>query len=223
MADRITKETIVRAFLDAAFYASAGETSLSDIAGKLGIKKASLYNHFQSREDLVEHTYSFCETYLRGISFIPADTESVVKKYSAETVLKGIVSRHFKMHEKTPLFQIYTFIESQKYFSKEAARIFTEHNERIAYQAEKILKALHEAGKISCPESSIFISSKWFCSGISSLLTSYLLEKKQTIIENPLSGEGELFTLPQDEKPLEKINAMTEEFCSLLFLKTDQQ
>lgn len=122
MSEKITKESIIKSLLDTAFYKSAGGTSLSDIAESLGIKKASLYNHFESRSDIIEQTTSSCAEYLKSISFIPAEIENVAKKYPVETVLKGIVSRYVKMHEKAPLFQIYTFVESQKYFDIKTAR-----------------------------------------------------------------------------------------------------
>ena len=58
MSEKITKESIIKSLLDTAFYKSAGGTSLSDIAESLGIKKASLYNHFESRSDIIERATS---------------------------------------------------------------------------------------------------------------------------------------------------------------------
>lgn len=120
MGLKVTKDDIIRALLDESFMRSTGSTSLKDIADKVGIKKASLYNHFESREDLVKQTFASCSEYLAAVTFTPKDIDAVSKKYPPEVVLKGIVNRYFKMHEKTPLFQIYTFVESQKYFCKEA-------------------------------------------------------------------------------------------------------
>ena len=106
MGEKITSDKVIRAFLDAAFMRSEGGTSLADISDILKIKKASLYNHFENRDDIVEKTLDSCSDYLGAITFIPNDIASVAKKYPAETVLKGIVSRYVKMHEKSPLFQI---------------------------------------------------------------------------------------------------------------------
>ena len=142
MSEKITKESIIKSLLDTAFYKSAGGTSLSDIAESLGIKKASLYNHFESRSDIIERATSSCAEYLKSISFIPAEIENVAKKYPVETVLKGIVSRYVKMHEKAPLFQIYTFVESQKYFDIKTAQIIKEENEKLESQTEIVLECL---------------------------------------------------------------------------------
>ena len=189
MSEKITKENVIKSLLDTAFYKSAGGTSLSDIAESLGIKKASLYNHFESRNDIIEQTTSSCDEYLKSISFIPAEIESVAKKYPVETVLKGIVSRYVKMHEKAPLFQIYTFVESQKYFDIKTAHIIKEQIPGI---------------------------SKWFCAGINDFLNRRLLERKQAVVQNPKSGEGELFTLQSDDKGIDEINRLVEQFSKLL-------
>ena len=216
MAEKITSDKVIRAFLDAAFMRSEGNTSLADIADILHIKKASLYNHFESRDDIIEKTLDSCTDYLRAISFIPADIASVAKKYPADTVLKGIVSRYVKMHEKMPLSQIYTFVESMKYFNRRAADIIAEENTRLVEQTEKTLQELIKCGKIKIDEDDIRPASKWFVAGLNDLLGRYLMARKQVVMTNPRSGDGELFQIEPDEKALERINYLVEEFCKML-------
>lgn len=216
MSEKITKESIIKSLLDTAFYKSAGGTSLSDIAESLGIKKASLYNHFESRSDIIERATSSCAEYLKSISFIPAEIENVAKKYPVETVLKGIVSRYVKMHEKAPLFQIYTFVESQKYFDIKTAQIIKEENEKLESQTEIVLECLLNLEKIKITKEQIPEISKWFCAGINDFLNRRLLERKQVVVQNPKSGEGELFTLQSDDKGIDEINRLVEQFSRLL-------
>lgn len=216
MADKITSDKVIRAFLDASFMRSEGNTSLADIADILHIKKASLYNHFESRDDIVEKTLDSCSDYLAAISFIPNDIASVAKKYPADTVLKGIISRYVKMHEKSPLFQIYTFVESMKYFNKKAADIIIEENAKLVQQTEKTLTELVASGKINTPEERIHSCAKWFVAGINDFLSRYLLARKQIVMSNPQSGDGELFQIEPDEKGIDKINHLVEEFCKML-------
>mgnify|MGYP004665711589 FL=1 len=216
MSEKITKESIIKSLLDTAFYKSAGGTSLSDIAESLGIKKASLYNHFENRSDIIEQTTSSCAEYLKSISFIPAEIENVAKKYPVETVLKGIVSRYVKMHEKAPLFQIYTFVESQKYFDIKTAQIIKEENEKLESQTEIVLECLLNLEKIKITKEQIPGISKWFCAGINDFLNRRLLERKQAVVQNPKSGEGELFTLQSDDKGIDEINRLVEQFSRLL-------
>ncbi|MCQ2240658.1 TetR/AcrR family transcriptional regulator [Treponema sp.] len=216
MADKITSDKVIRAFLDASFMRSEGNTSLADIADILHIKKASLYNHFESRDDIVEKTLESCSDYLAAINFIPGDIASVANKYPADTVLKGIISRYVKMHEKSPLFQIYTFVESMKYFNRRATEIIAEENKKLIEQTEKTLIELAKVGKISLSEDKIRPAAKWFVAGINDLLSNYLMARKQVVMANPQSGDGELFQLEPDEKGIEKINLLVEEFCRML-------
>ena len=58
------KEEIIRATLELAAGNGLGTVSMQQIADKVGITKASLYNHYSSREEIVDAMYE----YLRGIS-----------------------------------------------------------------------------------------------------------------------------------------------------------
>ena len=198
MGKKISQEEIVMALVDISFFKSAGATSLSDIADKLGIKKASLYNHFENREAIVEGAFKFCSDYLGAINILPPDLNAVTKKYSAASVIKGIMDRYFKMHEKKPLFQIYTFVESQKYFSRTAAEIIARESRRFESQTEKLFDALMSNGKIYIPSAYKKGCIQWLCNGINSILSATLMQRKRMVMENPASGEGELFSLPPE-------------------------
>lgn len=217
MGEKLNKDSVVKALLEASFARSVGATSLADVAGVLGIKKASLYNHFESRKDLVDQTTASCKEYIEQISFIPDNISEVAKKYTAESVLRGIVSRYVKMHEKTPLFQIYTFVESQKYFDAEAADIIMRQKEKLVSQCARALTALADQAKVSLTHETIPAAALWFCSGLNDLLSQYLLERKKLVMQNPRAGEGELFDLPApDEAELEKMNAYVDKFVLLI-------
>jgi len=216
MAEKLTKEDIIEAVLNASFYRSLGATSLTDIANELHIKKASLYNHFSNRDDLIAQTFNTCAMYIRAITFIPPEVNSIAKKYSPETVLKGIVNRYFRMHEKSPLFQIYTFVESQKYFSSTAAAIVKEEKEKIINQTEIVLSSLVELKKVCLEQNQIKSAAIWFCSGVNDLLNLYLVERKEVVVKNPATGDGELFTLPVDEKNIESVDTFIDNFVSLI-------
>lgn len=212
MGKKISREEIIMALVDISFFKSTGATSLSDIADRLGIKKASLYNHFENRDAIVDSAFKFCGDYLAAINFLPPDLNSVSQKYSASSVLKGIVKRYFKMHEKRPLFQIYTFVESQKYFCKAASEIIFTEQKRLEEQTEKLFTALLNNGKIFIPEAYKKSCIQWLCAGIGDLLSKRLMQRKRLVMENPASGEGELFSLPPDDSGLEEIDRLIEDF-----------
>lgn len=217
MGERITKDNIIKSLLDKAFLQSCGATSLSDVAGRLNIKKASLYNHFNGRDAIVSGAMTSCAEYIEAINFIPSDLDGVCTKYPAETVLKGIVNRYFKMHEKSPLFQIYTFVESQKYFDLRASRIVKDENAKFIEQVTKVFSTLEEKGKANLNGQGAENVARWFCGASKTFLDMYLLDRKKIVMENPETGDGELFTLPPDENgTLEKVNSYIDEFCALL-------
>lgn len=216
MSEKISRESIIRSLLNSAFYKSAEGTSLSDIADSLGVKKASLYNHFGSRDDIMAKTVSSCENYLNELSLIPSEIQSVAQKYPVATVFKGIVSRWIKLHEKNPLFQIYTFVESRKYFDQNAAEIVRKQNERLVAQTEIVLESLFSLNKISVKKEKIHPVAVWFCAGMNDIMSCHLLSRKRLVVENPESGDGELFTLQSDDEKIEKINVLVEEFCNLI-------
>ena len=56
----------------------------------------------------------------------------------------------------------------------------------------------------------------WFCSGVNDILDKHLLKRKQVVMANPQTGEGELFSIDPDEKSIEAINALVEEFSLLI-------
>ena len=55
MNDR--KNEIIKATLELAAASGLGTVSMQQIASKVGITKASLYNHFSSRDEIVEEMY----------------------------------------------------------------------------------------------------------------------------------------------------------------------
>ena len=215
--EKVTKEKIIRAVLDSAFDKSVGGTSLADISEKLGIKKASLYNHYESRDAMIDDTVAYCSETLRKTSFIPADMVATAQKYPAETVLKGIVNRWFKLNEKEPLLQVAVFVESEKYFSNQAAAIVTETRAKLIEQTVSALKSLADAQKISAlDDAGAKEYASLFVSALRDLLDTHLTDKKVQIRSNPETGSDTLFAAPAEEPDYADIDRLVERFCALL-------
>ena len=201
--------------LNAAFTYSAGAASLSDIALALGVKKASLYNHFNGRDDIIAKTTEFCGDYMKALSFVPNNIEEIVQKYPAQNAFKGIARSFFKMHTQEPLFQVYTFVHSQKFFSTKCASIADESSVRLCSQVAHILELLAEKEKIDfLSKSEIPLASKRFALGIQTLLCDYLVERKVLVMQNPACGEGELFALPEESNVLKALDVLIADFFS---------
>ena len=215
-SEKVTREKIILAFLDSCFAKNAGGTSLSDVSERLGIKKASLYNHYESRDAMVEDCIRWCGDYYRKTYFIPTDIESISQRYPAENVMKAIVNRWFKMNEKEPLMQIYSFIESEKYISTAAAKIAQETREKLVNQTKQALRSLAKAGKIiDLEENDLETLAAMFASITISNLDSFITKKKVEIRSNPEGGEGSLFESAV-ESDYSEIDSLVTTFCSML-------
>ncbi|MBP5552042.1 MAG: TetR/AcrR family transcriptional regulator, partial [Spirochaetales bacterium] len=64
-----TREDIITAMLDLGEEQGLSNVSLSDIALEVGIRKASIYSHFESQQALLDATVLYCRDILKQKSF----------------------------------------------------------------------------------------------------------------------------------------------------------
>ena len=97
----ISQEKIIQAFMASAFDKSAGASSLADVSEILEIKKASLYNHFESRDAMYTATIDYCEKEIEAVSFIPEKTIEGIKggKTVPSAVFKKLITRYTELFE----------------------------------------------------------------------------------------------------------------------------
>ncbi|MFC2477426.1 MAG: TetR/AcrR family transcriptional regulator [Treponema socranskii subsp. buccale] len=255
---RIDRDKILQAFLTCAFEKSAGAVSLADIASLLGVNKASLYNHFSSRDAICEAAIDFCADYMSGVRFIPESADSLAPLSFSDALTK-IVKQYFRSYEIEPLFQMYAFIHSSKFFSSEAARAAERETQKIADDTASFIARFAAEGKLPSTESKAEQTSPldagsagnanrtgdmrqadstpdagsagdapqtlqtaasdalkeralFFARELSAELSAYIVEKKETLRQNPESGAGSLFALPSDDSTLAKIIARAEAY-----------
>lgn len=214
---KISREKIINAFLFSSFDNSAGATSLQDISNFLEIKKASLYNHFSSKDEMYEATLDYCKEYLSSVNFIPDEINLIksVEKDSLFTLLRKIIKRYLKLYEAEPLFQIYTFIHTEQYFNPKAAVISDEEITKIEDGLFNVFKIYSDYKKIKeLSETEIKNISKWFSSAIINQFDIYITHKKEIVRQNPESGAGSLFALPTDDTALNSIIKLVEQYIS---------
>jgi AcrR family transcriptional regulator len=183
--EKITKEKIITSVLKIAFINSIEGTSLSAIAADVGIKKASLYNHFENREELLSEANKFCAAILRRTPYIPDDYEETIAKYSLPVVLKGIVHRYIKVYERDLPLRAMFYLERGKFYNAEAAEIVRGEREKIRSQMRTLFAASAKAGKF--PHGTvdeIETAAWWFTSAIGDCTRDYLLELKYALSEN---------------------------------------
>lgn len=209
----ISKEKIVQSFLTCAFEKSAGATSLADISEILEIKKASLYNHFESRDDMYDSTLTYCKVEMEDINFLPEKTLETISsgKTTVPALFKRLITRFFNLYENEPLFAMYTFISSEKYFNVQAMETFNKLSEKLSGEIKVILGAFAEIGKITIKsDKDLKDQAALVTALILQQLDSYITNRKETVRQNPDCSAGSLFALPTDDAAVTKAVKMVE-------------
>lgn len=144
------QEQIILAALELAAENGLGNVSMSQIADKLGIRKPSLYNHFKSKEDIINAMYHFLRERSR-LQLSPAamDLGELVKSRSAEEVLLFTVTNYNKLNEQPDMMIFYKFIYSQRSLDPAAAQIMAEETEKMLLATKSLFYALKAHGKIT--------------------------------------------------------------------------
>ncbi len=201
----ISQEKIIQAFMASAFDKSAGASSLADVSEILEIKKASLYNHFESRDAMYAATLSYCAKELEAVSFLPENTLESLKtgKTAAAAIFKKLITRYIELFENEPFFQIYVFVHSEQYFNLEALKIVEGENNKLCDAVKDILSALVAAKKIAKKtDKELKDTAALLAAVIIQHRDAYIAARKETVRQNPDSKAGGLFALPTDEAAL---------------------
>ncbi len=215
----ISREKIISAFLFCAFDKNVGSTSLQDIAEYLGIKKASLYNHFSGRDEMYDATLAYCRDYLENLSFIPENflKLDIFRTKTLCEVLNTLIRRYIQIYETEPMFQIYAFVHSEQYFNKIAADIADAEYAKLEYGLSRILLIYCNDKKAGLSPAELDSAIKWYTSALLQQLDAYIMHKKEIVRQNPECGAGSLFALPTDDAALEKIYFLSDYYINSLF------
>ena len=201
----ISQEKIIQAFLASAFEKSAGATSLADVSEGLEIKKASLYNHFESRDAMYAASIAYSAQEDQRIGFLEEKTLESIKggKVAPAAIFKKLITRYFQLFENEPLFQIYVFVHSEQYFNLDAMKIVDGENNQICDSIKDLLSAFVAAKKITKKTDK---ELKDLAANLAAIIIqqrdAYIAARKETVRQNPDSKAGGLFALPTDEAAL---------------------
>ena len=210
----ISQEKIIQAFLGSAFDKSAGATSLADVAASLEIKKASLYNHFESREAMYAASLDYCNKEIGNVEFITEKQQESVNsgKATIQAVFKKAVARYFGLFDSEPLFKMYVFVHSEQYFNTNALKIVQNQMGKITED----IKGLLTYFKKDSTEKEIKDLAAELSSIILQQLDSYIALRKETVRLNPETGAGSLFELPSDNNVINRTVKLVEAFLNCL-------
>ena len=142
MSDTRKKE-IIMATLELAANKGLGNVSMNMIADKVGIKKPSLYNHFASKEELVEAMYQFLREEAKKNANVGAiDYTIIFAGKSALEILKMMVGGYFNMNQQEHMLNFYKVIYSERSLNPMAAKIVAEETDKMIIATKQLFYAM---------------------------------------------------------------------------------
>ena len=140
-----TKERIILATLDLAAEHGLKSLSMSQIAEAVGIKKPSLYNHFDSKETLIREMYEYIRE--QSKADIPASLPDFDDKTAYE-ILSVYVRNYGQMVSSSALLNFYKVIYSERTTNPDAAQILIEETNKMVAATRALFQVLVEQGKL---------------------------------------------------------------------------
>jgi len=148
MSRRNTKEEIIDATLELASQNGLGNVSMQQIADKVGIRKASLYNHYPSKEDLIESMYeSIRQSSKEKASIIGVDYDALAEKGTIKAVLTTAVESYWRIVSDPQMNRFYRVVMNERTVSGTAAEIMVRETRLMIDSTEKLFRALEDKGK----------------------------------------------------------------------------
>ena len=142
MSDTRKKE-IIMATLELAANKGLGNVSMNMIADKVGMKKPSLYNHFASKEELVEAMYQFLrEEAKKNVNIGAIDYTIIFAGKSALEILKMMVGGYFNMNQQEHMMNFYKVIYSERSLNPMAAKIVAEETDKMIIATKQLFYAM---------------------------------------------------------------------------------
>ena len=203
---KLDREKIINAFLSCALEKSGASLSLSDIAEFLGVNKASLYNHFSSREEIFEAALDASEVTMQNVHFVSNEN---FENLSFESAIEKIIRSYIRSYELEPIFPMYVFVDSHKFFSAKAFRIIENEIKKIENETVQFIQNNIAEKKFLRKTNLNNLQTKvaFFVRAVFQSLNETIAYRKDAMRRNPESGNGSLFLLPIDDGALDNVIA----------------
>jgi len=179
------REEIILSTLNLASKYGLKSLSMSQIAESVGIKKPSLYNHFNSKEELIKEMYEYIRNKskqdISNVSF-----ESLINKNAYDILLESVMN-YKKMIMNEEMFKFYSVIYSERATNNEASQIVIEETNKMINATKALFVFLKENNKLIIDD--IEMASISFSMTIHSLIDYEIDIKKsnQNYDENSIS------------------------------------
>ena len=142
------KEEIILAALELASGNGLKSISMSQIAEKVGMKAPSLYNHFNSKDDIVKAMYSYLrEKALQNRATRSVDPEGFATR-SLEQILLDSLTEYLGMVSDPQMMNFFRVLYSERSINPLAAEIMLEETEHMIRSTRNLFYMLAIHGKM---------------------------------------------------------------------------
>lgn len=193
-----TKEMILQATLELGAQKGLGKVSLSEIAEKVGIRKATLYSHFESKSKIIEALYAELRRRAREkVQTGPVDYEALVAGKTAKQVLHVVVQQYEKMNANEEIAAFYRFIYAERVLSKDAAAIMAAETNTMQLATRQVFYALQAHRMLKFDN--LVAAANCFCFTVHGLL----------------EFKGDLLLADMPQVADTQLNSFIDEFCKV--------
>lgn len=141
------KKEIIEATLILAAENGLGTVSMQQISDKVGITKASLYNHFSSRDQIVEAMYeSLREAAKHHLGIGEIDYDQLSRSGSLKEIIHGAVDNYKKIVTDPQMYLFYKVIMSERSINPSAAEIMVRETRTMINATKTLFYALQVKG-----------------------------------------------------------------------------
>ncbi len=146
MMDR--KSEIISAVMELASQKGLGSVSMQQIADRVGITKASLYNHFSSKDEIVEEMYHCLrDNTKKSIGIESFDVDKMIGDRSLNEILFETADSYRRMCMDPQMLMFYKIIMSERSINRSAAEIMVSETKMMINATKMLFYALHVKGK----------------------------------------------------------------------------
>ncbi len=163
------KEKIIEATLELAAQNGLGTVSMQQIADKVGITKASLYNHFSSRDEIIDAMYELLRNASRENAAVSEiDYGKLTAGRSMKEILTGAVASYRNMVSDPRMHLFYKIILSQRSIDPTVAEIMVRETRTMINATTALFYALQVKGIAVFPD--VDAAAFSFAMGVHSIL-----------------------------------------------------
>lgn len=144
-----TREKILETAIDLFAERGYSDVSIRDITRAVGIKESSLYNHFSSKQQLLEEIFAFLSSQYEGMNIPEEEAVRFIEGMNPQAFMEMCLM-NFQLYFGNPkLIKIWRIISMERFRNEQANDFLIKHlvDYPLAYQT-KVFEGMRQKGLI---------------------------------------------------------------------------